>query len=97
MSVIMTARFQGDPAAMAKVDTAAMMRILADARARGLTHHRFVGGKGEILVIDEWPSAEAFQGFFQANEQEITSMLGDAISGPPEITFWENLDMPDTV
>src|ERR1019366_3282852 len=38
--------------------------ISASTKDAGLIHHRFVSGDGELVVIDEWDTAEQFQSFF---------------------------------
>jgi heme-degrading monooxygenase HmoA len=102
MSVIVTIRISGDPARLEQHAAAHPdeMRAIADrASARGLIAHRFYGSDdGQIMVIDEWPDAESFQGFFDEASPEISSMLGEAgVTSQPEATFWRELETADKV
>ena len=98
MSVIMTMRAKGDVGAFEKYASAhpdQLVRIANDAKQRGATHHLFAAGDGEIVVIDEWPNPEAFQGFF-ASQREIPEVMAAAgVQGQPEITFSRKLDTAD--
>jgi quinol monooxygenase YgiN len=71
------------------------MRAAADkARAAGCLHHRFGIGDGQVIVVDEWESAEAFEKFFSDPElQQLVSEMG--AQGEPEITFSEAIDSVD--
>jgi quinol monooxygenase YgiN len=97
VSVIMMLRIAGDPAELesfAQENGDMLMRITEDSKAKGAVHHRFLGGDGEIVVIDEWPSQEAFQSFFDAQE-EIPKVIQAVAKGEPEVTFLQPLDTPD--
>jgi quinol monooxygenase YgiN len=98
VSVIVTVRFSGDPARAKQVADADPERIRSIAetgRARGALHHRFAAGEGEILVIDEWESAEAFQSFFEENA-EIPGLLEEiGVTGEPRVEVWQPLEMHD--
>jgi hypothetical protein len=72
-----------------------MRRIAGDGRAAGATRHAFAGGDGEILVIDEWPSAEAFQAFFDSQTEIPGLMQAAGVQGAPQISFYRKLDTPD--
>lgn len=45
-------------------ETETLTRISNRGKELGAIHHRFGIGDAEVFVIDEWESAEAFQGFF---------------------------------
>jgi quinol monooxygenase YgiN len=63
-------------------------------KAAGALHHKFAAGDGEIVIVDEWSSREAFEKFF-ANP-EIAKFMADAgASGPPAVEFYETLETPD--
>jgi len=100
MSVIMTMRAKGDVAAFERYASEhgdQLLRITEEAKQRGLKHHLFAAGDGEIVVIDEWPTEEAFQEFF-ASQSEIPQVMAAAgVQGQPEITFSRKLDTPDEV
>ena len=100
MSVVVMVRFKGDPGQLEKViaeNPDRMMRIVDDGRKHGVLHHRFVAGQGEFMVIDEWPSAEAFQSFF-AQQTEIPDVIREVgVTGEPEVTVWESMTTPDQI
>lgn len=98
MSVTVTVRVTGDPAqakALADADPGRIQAISEKGKAAGALHHRFVAGDGEIMVIDEWPDAAAFQGFFEGTP-EIPALMADAgMTGQPQVEIWQPLDMHD--
>jgi hypothetical protein len=72
-----------------------MVAIAEHGKSLGAIHHRFGIGDGEIVVVDEWDSAESFQGFFDGNE-EIAGLMQDAgATGPPAFTVYEALETAD--
>jgi len=44
----------------------------ASTKGEGVISHRFVAGEVELMVIDEWESAEQFHSFFGANPKSPT-------------------------
>jgi heme-degrading monooxygenase HmoA len=100
MSVLVTVRFPGDTdkfrSFVADADNAARITAISqDGKSKGAIHHQFAVGDGFILVVDEWESPEAFQGFFEGNE-EIEAVVRDSGGqGQPEVTIAEALDTPD--
>ena len=99
MSVTMLMRVQADTETFTnyvEANAAAMDEISEDAKSKGCIHHRFAVGDGFVLVIDEWESAEAFQGFFEGNEAVAATMQGAGVQGEPEITFAESIDAAGT-
>ena len=98
MSVFMVMRVKGDPGQLeeyARDDGGKMRAIAEESRAAGAMRHAFAGAPGEILVIDEWPDAESFQGFFDS-QTEIPQMMVDAgAQGPPVVSIYRKLDTPD--
>jgi hypothetical protein len=101
MSVIMTMRVQGDPKrfeAVAKEHAETLQSILEVAKSHDLIAHRFYGGDGEFMAVDEWPAPENFQAFFaEASEQIGPVMQSAGVTGEPSITFWHKLDTGDEV
>jgi hypothetical protein len=99
MSVLMTLRVAGDPE---KLEQLAGERpdmistIMERARSHGLISHRFYGGEGQILVVDEWPSDADFKAFFDSSP-EIPQLMQEVATGQPEITFWRQLETGDAV
>jgi hypothetical protein len=60
MSVIVTVRVSGDPAAFEQQfaeQAEAIGRIMDVAKSHGLIAHRWYGADGEFMAIDEWPDA----------------------------------------
>src|SRR5262245_38149462 len=98
MSVLVTARFEGDTDQFRRFLETAPERfaeIAPEAKAAGCLHHRFGIGDGFVLVVDEWESAEAFQTFFSTNEK-IPAIVRDAgAAGEPQIVFSEAVSSPD--
>jgi heme-degrading monooxygenase HmoA len=102
MSVIMTLRAEGDPAELEKRAAAnpdEMKAISGRARGHGVIAHRFYGSDdGKIMVVDEWPSPEAFQSFFEQEREEIQRLMGEVgVTKEPEITFWRKLETHDDI
>jgi hypothetical protein len=66
-----------------------VVKKIADrARAHGVERHRFFSTDDELLVVDEWPSTEAFQRFFDENSADINDMMARiGVTGQPSITF----------
>jgi hypothetical protein len=73
--------------------------IIKKAEQHGLMAHRFYGdGKGNVMVLDEWPDAESFQAFFAEAQGEIGGMMAEVgAQGEPEVMFWTELKTPDRV
>jgi len=98
MSVIVTLRAKGDVAAFERYASEhgdQLLRITEDAKKRGAKHHLFAAGDGEIVVIDEWPNPEAFQGFFTSHREIPEVMAAAGVQGQPEITFARKIDTVD--
>ena len=100
MSVLMTLRVKGDPAKLeefAAADPDKIRGIADRGKQRGAIHHAFYGSDdGEILVLDEWDSAESFQAFFEAEAGEIQPLMQQVgVTAEPEITFWRKLESRD--
>jgi heme-degrading monooxygenase HmoA len=101
MSVIVMLRAKADPERLREVINSDRSRAEAiDARAKehGAIHHRFIGSVegGEVIVLDEWESPEAFQRFFEASPDIAQMMQEIGVTSEPEITFWNELDTIDT-
>ena len=95
MSVFMTLRFKGDAARLKDELADRYEAINARARENGYLHHQFLtNDQGEILVLDEWESAEGFQAFFAASP-DVEEMMGSIATSQPELTIWTPLGTPD--
>ena len=100
LSVIMVMKAKADPAKVEEVaqgNPERMTSIIEHAKEHGVIHHRFLGGDGEIVVIDEWESEEGFQAFFGHDEQVAELMQEAGVASEPEITFYRPLDTGDEI
>ncbi|HEX8120304.1 MAG TPA: hypothetical protein VF549_03470 [Solirubrobacteraceae bacterium] len=102
MSVIMTLRASADAQRFEQYTQEhqdELQAIGAAARDAGVIAHRFYGSdSGEIMIVDEWPDAESFQGFFQSQQDRIGPMMQEAgVTSEPQVTFWRKLDTGDEV
>jgi hypothetical protein len=101
MSVLMTLRVEGDGIATEKLaaeDPSLFKDVVAKAAELGVISHRFYASDKEILVVDEWPSAEAFQSFFEDQGPQIRRIMESAgVTSEPDIKFWHKLDTRDEV
>jgi len=100
MGVLVTLRATADAGVIeerAGANPAGMQEILDIAVPHGLISHRFYANDaGEVLVVDEWETAEGFQAFFQEAEPLIGPMMAEAgVTTQPEVTFWRKLDTHD--
>ena len=94
----MIMRVPGDPDTFeqyANSNAEMMQRISADGKAAGAARHAFAGGEGEIIVIDEWTDAEAFQKFFESQKEIPRLMKEGGAQGAPQISIYRKLDTPD--
>ena len=100
MSVLMMFRVKGDAKKLEELAaerTDVLPAIAEDAKRHGLIRHRFYGTDDEILVVDEWPTAEAFQEFFAAHPEIQEMMAQVGVTTQPEVTFWRKLATNDDV
>jgi hypothetical protein len=98
MSVLVTVKIPCDTEAFRRFadESGDKLVAIADAgKAQGAVHHRFAAGDGFILAVDEWPSGEAFGGFFEGNEKIGEVMAAAGATGEPEVTIGEAIDTPD--
>jgi hypothetical protein len=99
MSVFMTMIVKGDPSGLeryAAENADAMASVRDHAVEHGLIAHRFFGGEGQILVMDEWPDAESFQEFFAHMGPHIAPMMEAAgATEQPNPVFWRELETHD--
>jgi hypothetical protein len=75
-----------------QANAALLEEITEDTKGAGILHHRFVAGSAELVVIDEWETAEQFQGFFEGNPkvERVTSAIG--VTGPPTVTVYNSFE-----
>jgi heme-degrading monooxygenase HmoA len=101
MSVVVTIHFPVSDVAKAveglHSNAQFLEEILASTKNAGLIHHRFVSGDGELVVIDEWDSAEQFQSFFDGNPKVAQVMSSIGMTGDPEISMFGSIDAPGSL
>jgi hypothetical protein len=101
MSFVVTIRFPVSDVAKAIEglrSQAEFLETITDSTKRsGMLHHRFVAGYGELMVIDEWETAEQFQSFFDGNPQVEQVMTSIGMTGSPDVSVFESIDAPGTV
>jgi hypothetical protein len=101
MSVIMTLSFQADPEKLeqyAAENSGHLQGITEQAKGHGLIAHRFYGGDGQVLILDEWPDPESFRSFFESAMPEIQQVMGAmGVTDEPSPSFWRKLDTHDDV
>jgi hypothetical protein len=73
-------------------NAALLEEITEDTKAGGLIHHTFVAGEGELVVIDEWTTAEQFQSFFEGNVKVAKVMESVGVTGPPVIAIYNEVE-----
>jgi heme-degrading monooxygenase HmoA len=100
MTVLMLLRVKADARRLeeiARTDPDRLLSISRRGESRGVTRHRFFATDDEVFVVDEWPTAEAFQQFM-ADSPEIQALMADAgATEAPSITFARKLDLGDDI
>lgn len=101
MSVVVTIHFPVSDVAKAieglHTNAEFLEEITASTKGAGNIHHRFVSGDGELVVIDEWETAEQFQSFFDGNPKIAEVMTSIGLTGAPVISVFESIDAPGMV
>ena len=71
--------------------------ITEESKGGGIIHHTFVAGESELVVIDEWKTAEKFQSFFEGNAKiaKVTEIIG--VTGPPVVAIYNEVEAPGKV
>jgi hypothetical protein len=62
-----------------------------------LHRHQFAAGDGELVVIDEWETAEQFQSFFSENKKVAEVMSSIGMAGEPVVSILKAMNAPGTV
>ena len=75
---------------------ALLEEISEDSKKLGAQHHRFLQSNGELIVLDEWDTAEGFHEFFDANPkiQQLSREAG--VSGTPRILILSPVEAAGT-
>jgi heme-degrading monooxygenase HmoA len=99
MSVLMGMRMTVDPARfeeLAREKAEFMKEISHRGKEMGAIHHQFLAGDGEVIVADEWESAEQFQAFFAAEGERIGALMAEGgVTNQPQPVFLRRLDTAD--
>ena len=96
MSVTIIARFPvvdiEKAVAALPAHAALLEEVTEDTKTGGIIHPPFVAGEGELVVIDEWETAEQFQSFFEGNAKvaKITELAG--VTGPPTVAIYNQVE-----
>ena len=92
MSVIVIARFTVadlDQAIRTLADFGDLLdEVTEDAKGLGCIHHQFMAGDGELVVLDEWGSAEEFMAFFDGNTKVMQISAAAGAAGPPRVEVY---------
>ena len=69
-------------------------KVRASVTRLGAIHHTFAAGENELIVVDEWDTAESFQAFFNGNPkvEKVTADIG--VQGPPTVEVFEKGRQP---
>ena len=96
MGVLVVVTVPGDTAQFEKfigANRGLVEELTEKAKAAGCLGHRFGVGDGQVVVVDEWESAEQFQAFFAS--PDIQSVMGEmGAQGEPQITFANGKGFP---
>jgi heme-degrading monooxygenase HmoA len=96
MSVLIVMTVSGDTAAFESfmaANEARVNELTERAKASGCRGHRFAVGDGEVIVVDEWDTAEQFKAFITSPEiQEVMGQMG--AQGAPQITVGQAKGFP---
>lgn len=72
---------------------ALVLELTERSKAAGCRAHRFAVGDGYVVVVDEWDTAEQFQGFISSPDiQGVMAQMG--AQGEPEITLADPKGFP---
>lgn len=96
MSVLIIQRIPGDTdqfQSFMAANAELVEQLTERAKREGCRGHRFAIGDGEVVVVDEWDSAAAFETFISA--PELQSVMGDmGARGEPQVTVAEAKGFP---
>ena len=96
MSALIVMRVPGDTAqfqAFMAANGELVEGLTEKAKAGGCLSHLFAVGDGEVVVVDEWGSAEQFQNFISSPEiQQVMGQMG--AQGEPQVTVADRKGFP---
>jgi hypothetical protein len=98
VSVYISMRVEADAGRFKQVTEENKEKFLAiaeRAKQQGCIHHTFGTSNGEVIVIDEWESPEAFEKFFES-EDDIRELMSKAgITAEPEFGYYRPMNLGD--
>jgi hypothetical protein len=96
MSVTVIARFNvadvDKSVAWVRANPSIPDEITAYAKSLGQLGHRILTADGDLVVLDEWPTAEAFTTFFATAPRMADFLAGAGIQGEPAISMLDSID-----
>jgi quinol monooxygenase YgiN len=98
VSVYMSLRVKADPNKLEQYaqENREFMQGIADrAKGLGCLHHTFASEDGDVIVMDEWESREAFEKFFNDAEDVRQVMQEMGVQSEPEIHYYKKLNTGD--
>jgi hypothetical protein len=100
VSVLMMLRLPVDAAGLERAahDNGDLIKgISKRAHDRGAIHHDFYERDGEVIVVDEWESPEAFEAFFEAEGGNIGQLMqaAGATGAPGTPSFHRKMSVGD--
>jgi len=100
MSVTVIARFKvsdvAKAAEWAKANAEVPEDITAYGKSLGQIGHKMLTDGTDLVVIDEWPNADAFKTFFAGAARMGEFLTGAGIVGEPDIAILDALEVPGT-
>ncbi len=100
MSVMVITKFDAPASTMDELAKGkhreTLEHVSQEGKSKGAIHHEFAeDADGNLLVVDEWESEDAFHAFFDDNT-EIREMMADAgVTSPPETISYRILPTDD--
>lgn len=74
-----------------------LKEVAERGKAAGAIHHDFYAADDHCIVVDEWPDADSFHAFFDAQGNDIGQLMAaaGATGAPGEPQFYERLSLGD--
>jgi hypothetical protein len=97
MSVIVLAKFRGDPARFAaEIRSRPTMfeALAAEAKRKGALHHRMAGREGEVIAVDEWQAKEDYNAMYPDRHDLVQFLREAGLEEPPEVDYYTRIPVP---
>ena len=96
MGVLIVMTVPGDTSqfeAFVAANAERVQELTERAKAAGCIGHRFAVGDGQVMVVDEWESADQFQAFLSL--PDIQSVMGEmGAQGEPQVMMADAKGFP---